>query len=179
MPAQRSSLLQSLSSSSEAARRQQYEASVNRSRVRFNRTGRAYSRGSSFVPYPLLEDVYNRSNHAVTEDDDFADLGLNDFVSAQRRIAQHQLNRRRECLTVRERGLLSRPLEDWDNEEGSDEASGVIETCMSYTAAVNVQGMERDIVMQDDVSFVVSSLLLELILLFIDRGVVPSDVGQS
>ena len=179
MPAQRSSLLQSLSSASEATRRQQYEASVNRSRVRFNRTGRAYSRGSTFIPYPLLEDVYNRSNHAVTEDDDFADLGLNDFVSAQRRIAQHQLNRRRERLTVRERGLLSRPLEDWDSEEGSDEASGVIETCMSYTAAVSVQGVERDIVMQDEVSFV---LLFDHCLglsSFVDRGVVQSDVGQS
>ena len=163
MPAQRSSLLQSLSSASEATRRQQYEASVNRSRVRFNRTGWAYSRGSTFIPYPLLEDVYNRSNHAVTEDDDFADLGLNDFVSAQCQIAQHQLNRRRECLTVRERGLLSRPLEDWDQEEGSDEASGVIETCMSYTAAVNVQGMERDIVMQDNVRLLSSSQLLPVL----------------
>ena len=166
MPAQRSSLLQSLSSSSEAARRQQYEASVNRSRVRFNRTGRAYSRGSSFIPYPLLEDVYNCSNHAVTEDDDFADLGLNDFVSAQRRIASHQLNRRRDRLNVRERGLLGRPLEDWDQEEGSDETSGVIETCMSYASAVGVQSVERDIIMQDDVSLSPFSLLIELTFLF-------------
>ena len=45
---------------------------------------------------------------------------------------------------------MSRPLEEWDQEEGSDEASGIIETCMSYTAAVSVQGMERDIAMQDD-----------------------------
>ena len=177
MPAQRSSLLQSLSSASEATRRQQYEANVNRSRVRFNRTGRAYSRGSSYIPYPLLEDVYNRSNHAVTEDDDFADLGLNDFVSAQRRIAHHQLNRRRERLTVREHGLLGRPLEEWDEAEGSDEASGVIETCMSYSAAVGIQGLERDIIMQDDVSLV---FFLDRVLdlcLFIDRGVVQPDVG--
>ena len=102
MPAQRSSLLQSLSSASEATRHQQYEASVNWSRVRFNCTGQAYSCGSTFIPYPLLKDVYNRSNHAVTEDNDFADLGLNDFVSAQRRIAQHQLNCRRERLNIRE-----------------------------------------------------------------------------
>ena len=151
MPAQRSSLLQSLSSASEATRRQQYEASINWSRVHFNRPGRAYSRGSTFIPYPLLEDVYNRSNHAVTEDDDFADLGLNDFVSAQRRIAQHQLNRRCERLNVRERGLLGRPLEDWDKEEGSDEVSRIINTCMSYTASVGVQGVECDIVMMEEV----------------------------
>ena len=102
MPAQHSSLLQSLSSASEATRRQQYEASINRSCVHFNRTGRAYSCGSTFVPYPLLEDLYNRSNHAVTEDDDFADLGLNDFVSAQRRITQHQLNHHSARLNIRE-----------------------------------------------------------------------------
>ena len=106
--------------------------------------------------------MYNRSNHAVTEDDDFADLGLNDFVSAQRRIASHQLNRRRDRLNVRERGLLGRPLEEWDPEEGSDEASGVIETCMSYASAVGIQSMERDIVMQDDVSLASSFLLFEL-----------------
>ena len=167
---QHSSLLQSLSSSSETTRHQQYKASVNWSRVRFNRTGRAYSRGSAFIPYPLLEDVYNQSNHAVTEDDNFADLGLNDFVSAQRWIAQHQLNRRRERLTIRERGLLSHPLEDWDPEEGSDEASGVIETCISYTAVISVQGMERDIAMQDEVHFVIFLLIVAWAQRFVCRS---------
>ena len=89
------------------------------------------------------------------EDDDFANLGLNDFMSSQRWIAQHQLNRRRAQLNVREQGLLGHPLEDWDQEEGSDEASGVVDTCMSYVVAVGVQGVERDIVMQDEVCYIV------------------------
>ena len=147
MPAQHSSLLQSLSSTSEATRRQQYEASINQSHVRFNRTGRAYSQGLTFIPYPLFEDVYNHSNHAITKDDNFTDLGRNNFVSAQCWITQHQVNRRHRRLNVREHRLLSHPLEDWDQEEGSDEASGVIDTCMSYTAAVGVQGVEWDIAM--------------------------------
>ena len=168
MPAQCSSLLQSLSSTSEATHHQQYEASVSHSQVRFNQTGRAYSWGLTFIPHPLLEDVYNRSNHAITEDDDFTDLGLNDFVSAQHRIAQHQLNCHSTQLNIREQGLLSHPLEDWDQEEGSDEASGVIDTCMSYTVAVGVQGMERDIVMSDEVCLSSFSLLVFGLMMFVD-----------
>ena len=52
---------------------------------------------------------------------------------------------------------MGRPLEDWDQEEGSDEASGVIETCMSYTVTVGIQGMECDIAMQDEVHLSSSS----------------------
>ena len=106
MPAFQDSLLQSLSSSLEATLHRKYEASVNCSHVQFNHTGCAYSHGSPSVPYPLIEDVYNRSNHTVIKDNDFADLGLNDFVSTQRRIAQHQLNRRSVRLDVQEHGLL-------------------------------------------------------------------------
>ena len=151
MPANQNSLLQSLSSSSEATLCHQYEVNINQSHVWYNHTGRAYSSGLSYIPYPLIEDVYNQSNHTVTKDDDFTDLGLNNFISARCRIAQHQLNCHCESLNVWERGLLGQLLKDWDQDEGSDKMSGVIDMCMSYTTSVGIQGAKWDIVMMEAV----------------------------
>ena len=64
--------------------------------------------------------------------------------------------------------MLSRPLEDGDQEEGSDEALGVIDTCMSYTATVSVQGVEQDIAMQDEVHLSSSSWLVSGLMVFVD-----------
>ena len=39
-------------------------------------------------PYPSYEDVYIRSNNHCPDLDEFQDLGLNDFLVAQRRVAR-------------------------------------------------------------------------------------------
>ena len=39
-------------------------------------------------PYPSYEDVYLRSNTSNLGSDEFQDLGLNDFLVAQRRVAR-------------------------------------------------------------------------------------------
>ena len=47
-------------------------------------------------PYPSYEDVYLRSNMSNPGSDEFQDLGLNDFLVAQRRVARRKL----ECLQL-------------------------------------------------------------------------------
>ena len=42
-------------------------------------------------PYPSYEDVYLRSNTSNPGSDEFQDLGLNDFLVAQRRVARRKL----------------------------------------------------------------------------------------
>ena len=44
-------------------------------------------------PYPSYEDVYLRSNTSNPGSDEFQDLGLNDFLVAQRRVARRKLER--------------------------------------------------------------------------------------
>ena len=44
-------------------------------------------------PYPSYEDVYLRSNMSNPGSDEFQDLGLNDFLVAQRRVARRKLER--------------------------------------------------------------------------------------
>ena len=39
-------------------------------------------------PYPQYEDIYTRSSSLDIHDEEFADLGLNDFLVAQRRVAR-------------------------------------------------------------------------------------------
>jgi len=57
----------------------QYRADLANASINFNPTTQHYSRGSQrMIPYPSSEDVFLRSNHAVNEDDDFADISLPD-----------------------------------------------------------------------------------------------------
>ena len=146
MPAQHSSLLESLSSSSEATRRLQYEASILCSAACFNHTGCAFACGSNYVPYPLLEEVYNHSNHAVNDDDDFADLGVNDFISAQHRIASHRLHCHHGRMNQQEAGLLGHGLEDWDPSEENNVMAGVMEMSMGCAVSISMLGVENDMI---------------------------------
>ena len=101
-----------------------------------------YTRGSHGVaPYPNIEDVFNHSNSAVVEDDDFSDIGLNNFLHAQRRIARHKLCHYGRRANEGQCGLIDRGLQDWDQgEPGSQE----IEMSMMYTASVATTLMEMD-----------------------------------
>jgi len=142
MPAQRNTVSSLASSSSQTSLRRQYDAALATASLHHNTHARSFARGShGVVPYPDIEDVFNRSNSAVVEDDDFSDLGLNDFFLVQRRIARHKLRRFGRRANEGQRGLIDRGLQDWDQgEPGSTE----IETSMMYTASVATTLMEMD-----------------------------------
>jgi len=68
----------------------EYHASLASATINFNPTALRYARGShGAIPYPSSEDVFLRSNHAVNEDDDFADISLPDFIHVQDHITCH------------------------------------------------------------------------------------------
>ena len=82
MPAQRNAY-QSIASSGSFVMR----ASLH-NRDRFSSARDDLSR-----PYPSYKDVYLRSNSSNPGSDEFQDLGLNDFLVAQRRVARRKLER--------------------------------------------------------------------------------------
>ena len=85
--------------------------------------------------------MFNHSNLAVVEDDSFSDIGLNDFLLAQRRIACHKLRRHGRRANEGQRGLIDHALQDWDQGEPESQE---IEAPMMYTASVAMTLMEMD-----------------------------------
>jgi len=159
MPAQRT--FSSISSASQASLQQQYKRVLQRSAVGYNVCGRMYARGGR-EPYSTIEKVLNRSNTAVPDDDEFEDLGLNNFIMAQRQIANHRVGRRREFMSVHTRGLISCGLEEWDMDEPH---SGEVEVSVAYAAAIGMAAIESDVMMSDRVCifiwfFIVCRLLI-------------------
>ena len=142
MPTQRNTVSSLTSSSSQVSLRCQYDAALATTSLHHNSHLRTYARGSHGVaPYPNIEDVFNHSNSAVVEDDDFSDIGLNDFLLAQRRIARHKLRRHGRRANEGQRGLIDRGLQDWDQGEPESQQ---IEASMMYTASVATTLMEMD-----------------------------------
>ena len=67
-------------------------------------------------PYPSYEDVYLHSNTSNLGLDEFQDLGLNDFLVAQRRVARQKLEHLQ--LTPYQGSLLSRGVQpQWEQRE--------------------------------------------------------------
>ena len=58
-----------------------------------NRDHFSSARDDLSCPYPSYKDVYLRSNMSNPGSDEFQDLGLNDFLVAQRRVARRKLER--------------------------------------------------------------------------------------
>jgi len=142
MPAQRNSVSSLASSSSQASLRRQYDAALATASPHHNIHLQLYARGSHGVaPYPDIEDVFNCSNSVVVEDDDFSNIGLNDFLLAQRRIACHRLRRHGRRANEGQRGLIDRGLQDWDQGEPESQQ---IEASMMYTASMATTLMEMD-----------------------------------
>ena len=150
MPAQRT--FSSISSASQASLQQQYERVLQRSAVGYNVHGRMYARRGGDL-YPTIEEVLNRSNTAVPDDDEFEDLGLNDFIMAQRRIACHRVGRRREFMSTHTRGLIARGLEEWDVED--EPHSGEVEVSIAYAASVGMAAIESDVMIVERVCILI------------------------
>jgi len=142
MPAQRNTVSSLASSSSQASLRRQYDAALTTASLHHNTHLQSYARGSHGVaPYPNIKDVFNRSNSAVVEDNDFSDIGLNDFLLAQRRIARHKLCRHGRRANEGQHGLIDCGLQDWDQGEPESQQ---IEASMMYTVSVATTLMEMD-----------------------------------
>ena len=90
-------------------------------------------------PYPSYEDVYLCSNTSNLGSDEFQDLGLNDFLVAQRRVARRKL----ECLqlTPYQGSLLSRGVQpQWEQREPYNM---VLEASLRYAALCSVVVMDE------------------------------------
>ena len=90
-------------------------------------------------PYPSYEDVYLRSNMSNLGSDEFQDLGLNDFLVAQRQVARQKL----ECLqlTPYQGSLFSRGVQPhWEQQEPYN---AVLEASIGYAALCGVVVMDE------------------------------------
>ena len=74
-----------------------------------NRDGFPCAHDDPSRPYPSYEDVYIRSDNHQPDLDEFSDLGLNDFLVAQRQVARRKLERLQ--LTPHQGSLFSRGVQ--------------------------------------------------------------------
>src|SRR5258708_19623290 len=78
----------------------------NREASSFNLDRFQVARNDATRPYPSETDVYRRSTIHNPDDDGFFDLGLHDFLVANRRVSRRRLYRL--PVTPYQSGLLSR-----------------------------------------------------------------------
>src|SRR5260370_39691145 len=84
-------------------------ASSNREASSFNLDRFQVARNDATRPYPSETDVYRRSTIHNPDDDGFFDLGLRDFLVANRHVARRRLDHL--SVTPYQLGLLSRGAE--------------------------------------------------------------------
>ena len=90
-------------------------------------------------PYPSYEDVYLRSNMSNPGPDEFQNLGLNDFLVAQRRVARQKLEHLQ--LTPYQGSLFSRGVQPhWEQREPYNT---VLEASLGYAASCGVVVMDE------------------------------------
>ncbi|KAF9642035.1 hypothetical protein BDM02DRAFT_3194040 [Thelephora ganbajun] len=117
----------------------------------WNATTLAHARGTCIHPYPPPSLVWTRANTAENSDEDFSDLGVNDFVLSHKVTAHRKL----ECLqgSVFARSLLERGT--YHAMEGIEVYNGPIEVLMGYTSSVGVM-LAEEITLTNDVVGAVS-----------------------
>ena len=90
-------------------------------------------------PYPSYEDVYLHSNMSNPGSDEFQDLGLNDFLVTQRRVARRKLEHLQ--LTPYQGSLFSRGVQPhWEQREPYN---AVLEASIGYTASCGIVVMDE------------------------------------
>ena len=90
-------------------------------------------------PYPSYKDVYLHSNTSSPVSDEFQDLGLNDFLVAQRQVARRKLEHLQ--LTPYQGSLFSQGVQPhWEQREPYNM---VLESSLSYTASCSVVVMDE------------------------------------
>ena len=90
-------------------------------------------------PYPSYEDVYLCSNTSNPGSDEFQNLGLNDFLVAQRWVTRQKLEHLQ--LTPYQGSLLSRGVQPhWEQQEPYNM---VLEASLGYAASCSVVVMDE------------------------------------
>ena len=90
-------------------------------------------------PYPHYEDIYACSSSHDIHDEEFADLGLNDFLVAQRRVTRQKLEHLQ--LTPHQGSLLSQGVQPhWEQWELYN---AVLEASIGYAASCGVVVMDE------------------------------------
>ena len=99
-----------------------------------NRDGFTSAHDNLTHPYPHYEDIYARSSLSDIHDEEFTDLGLNDFLVAQRQVARRKLEHLQ--LTPQQGSLLSWGVQPhWEQQEPYN---AVLEASIGYTASCGV-----------------------------------------
>ncbi|KAF9641994.1 hypothetical protein BDM02DRAFT_3133408 [Thelephora ganbajun] len=129
----------------------------------WNSTTLSHVRGSRMHPYPSPLSVWTRANTAENSDEDFSNLGVNDFVLSHKVTARRKL----ECLqgSMFARSLLERGT--YHAMEGIEVYNAPIEVLMGYTSLVGVM-LAEEIALTNDMVNKRTSLILILteVLLF-------------
>ncbi|KAF9649374.1 hypothetical protein BDM02DRAFT_3186276 [Thelephora ganbajun] len=117
----------------------------------WNATTLAHARGTHMHPYPPPSSVWTRVNTAENCDEDFSNLGVNDFVLSHKVTARRKL----ECLqgSVFARSLLERGT--YHAMEGIEVYNGPIEVSMGYMSSVRVM-LAKEIALTNDMVGAVS-----------------------
>ena len=90
-------------------------------------------------PYPRYKDIYAHSSSHDIHDEEFADLGLNDFLVAQRQVARPKLEHLQ--LTPHQGSLLSRGVQPhWEQREPYN---AVLKASIRYAASCDVVVMDE------------------------------------
>ena len=104
-----------------------------------NRDCFSSARDDLSCPYPSYEDVYLRSNTSNSGSDEFQDLGLNNFLVTQRRVARRKLEHLQ--LTPYQGSLFSRGVQpQWEQREPYNM---VLEASLRYAASCSVVVMDE------------------------------------
>ena len=105
----------------------------------YNRDRFSSARDNLSHPYPSYEDVYLHSNMSNPGSDEFQDLGLNDFLFAQRRVARQKLEPLQ--LTPYQGSLFSWGVQPhWEQWEPHNV---VLEASIGYAALCGVVVMDE------------------------------------
>ncbi|KAF9643655.1 hypothetical protein BDM02DRAFT_3132270 [Thelephora ganbajun] len=117
----------------------------------WNATTLAHVRGSHQHPYPTPSSVFTRANTAENSNEDFSNLGVNDFVLSHKVTARQKLERLQGSVfacSLLERGT-------YHAMEGIEVYNGPIEVLMGYTSLVGVM-LAEEIALTNDMVGAVS-----------------------
>ncbi|KAF9643532.1 hypothetical protein BDM02DRAFT_3191498 [Thelephora ganbajun] len=117
----------------------------------WNTTTIAHARGTRLHPYPPPSSVFTRANTAENCDEDFSDLGVNDFVLSHKVTTRRKLERLQGLVFAH--SLLERGT--YHAMEGIEVYNSPIEVLMGYTSLVGIM-LAEEIALTNDVVGAVS-----------------------
>ncbi|KAF9644132.1 hypothetical protein BDM02DRAFT_3190887 [Thelephora ganbajun] len=116
----------------------------------WNATTISHTRGSRMHPYPSPRSAFMRANTTKNSNEDFSDMGVNDFVLSHKVTACWKLERLQGSVFAR--SLLERGT--YHAMEGIEVYNGPIEVSMGYTSSVGIMLAEELALTNDMVSAV-------------------------